>query len=98
MVAEDLALAKKAASGDQDAFTAIYKGNYKSVYYHVADIVGDRGEAEDITQEVFLRAYQFMGSYSGDASLNRWLKKVATNFASISCASDAFPRWPGPQR
>lgn len=79
MVSEDLILARKASDGDQDAFARIYESNYKQVYYHVARIVGDRAEAEDLTQEVFLRAYQFMGSYSGDASLNRWLRKVATN-------------------
>lgn len=79
MVSEDLILARKASEGDQDAFTSIYDTNYKQVYYHVARIIGDRTEAEDVTQEVFLRAYQFMGSYSGTASLNRWLRKVATN-------------------
>lgn len=79
MVSEDLILARKASDGDQDAFARIYESNYKQVYYHVVRIVGDRAEAEDLTQEVFLRAYQFMGSYSGDASLNRWLRKVATN-------------------
>ncbi len=79
MVTQDLALAQKASSGDQDAFAKIYESNYKAIYYHVNRIVGDRGDAEDMTQEVFLRAYQFMGSYSGDASLNRWLRRVATN-------------------
>lgn len=79
MVTQDLALARKASRGDQDAFAEIYESNYKAIYYHVNRIVGDRGDAEDMTQEVFLRAYQFMGTYSGDASLNRWLRRVATN-------------------
>jgi len=79
MVTDDLALATRASRGDQDAFTAIHQTNYKQVYYHVARIIGDKTEAEDVTQEVFLRAYQFMGTYSGTASLSRWLKKVATN-------------------
>lgn len=79
MTTEDLVLAKRASNGDEDAFSAIYQTNYAEVYYHVARLIGDRTEAEDVTQEVFLRAYQFMGTYSGAASLNRWLRKVATN-------------------
>lgn len=96
MVTQDLALARKASSGDQDAFAQIYESNYKAIYYHVARIIGDRGDAEDMTQEVFLRAYQFMNSYSGDASLNRWLRKVATNLCIDKMRKRAIPTaaWP----
>ncbi len=79
MAAQDLALARKACEGDQDAFSEIYESNQKAVFFHILGMVGDRAEAEDLTQEVFLKAYQFMDSYSGDASLSRWLRKVATN-------------------
>lgn len=96
MVAQDLTLAKKASTGDQDAFALIYETNYKAIYYHVARIIGDRGDAEDLTQEVFLRAYQFMNSYSGDASLNRWLRKVATNLCIDRMRKRSIPTvaWP----
>jgi len=96
MVTQDLALARKASEGDQDAFALIYESNYKAIYYHVARIIGDRGDAEDMTQEVFLRAYQFINSYSGDASLGRWLRKVATNLCIDKMRKRALPTaaWP----
>ncbi len=96
MVSEDLILARRANDGDQEAFASIYETNYKQIYYHVARIIGDRTEAEDVTQEVFLRAYQFMGSYSGAASLNRWLRKVATNLCIDRMRKRAIPTvaWP----
>lgn len=79
MVAEDLELATRASRGDEEAFESIYRANYLKVYHHAARIMGDLSEAEDLAQEVFLRAYQFIGSYSGAASLSRWLKKITTN-------------------
>ncbi len=96
MVSEDLLLAQRASTGDQDAFAQIYEDNRKAVYYHIARIVGDKADAEDLTQEVFLRAYQFMGSYSGDASLNRWLRKVATNLCIDRMRKRTLPTvsWP----
>jgi RNA polymerase sigma-70 factor (ECF subfamily) len=96
MATQDLVLARKVADGDQEAFRQIYEDNYKAIYYHVARILGDRGDAEDMTQEVFLRAYQFMGSYSGDASLNRWLRKVATNLCIDKMRKRVIPTvaWP----
>jgi len=96
MTTQDLVLARKATDGDQEAFRQIYEDNYKAIYYHVARILGDRADAEDMTQEVFLRAYQFMGSYSGDASLNRWLRKVATNLCIDKMRKRTIPTtaWP----
>lgn len=96
MVAEDLALAERASHGDEDAFAEIYETNYKQVYYHVAQMLGDRLEAEDLTQEAFLRAYQFLGTYSGSASLSRWLRKVATNLCIDRMRKRSVPTvaWP----
>ena len=96
MVAEDLALAQRASQGDDGAFNRIYETNYKQVYYHVSQILGDRFEAEDLTQEVFLRAYQFLDTYSGNASLGRWLRKVATNLCIDRMRKRSVPTvaWP----
>ncbi len=79
MVCEDLTLARKIALGDDEAFDVIYKTYEKQIYYHILRFVNDRHEAQDVTQEVFLKAYQFMGTYSGKAAIGRWLRKIATN-------------------
>ncbi|HHW26070.1 MAG TPA: sigma-70 family RNA polymerase sigma factor [Firmicutes bacterium] len=96
MVAEDLVLAKCASQGDQEAFERIYETYYKQVYHHILRMVRDKYEAEDLTQEVFMRAYQFMGTYSGNAALGRWLRKIATNLCIDKMRKRTLPTaaWP----
>lgn len=96
MVAEDLILAQRASGGDEEAFTHIYQTNCKQVFYHISQILGDRRDAEDVTQEVFMRAHQFLGTYSGNASLSRWLRKVATNLCIDRMRRKSLPtvQWP----
>ena len=57
-------------------------------------MVGNRLDAEDLTQ-VFLKAYQFIGTYSG-TNLGRWLRKIATNLID-QMRRRRFRRCPGPQ-
>lgn len=96
MNSENLELARRAARGDEEAFEEIYLSYRNQVQSHIYGMVGDRLEAEDLSQEVFLRAYQAMHTYSGKASLSRWLKVIATNLCidrlrkrTISCVA-----WP----
>lgn len=76
---EDLALARRVSGGDGEAFEILYDRYYRQIYLHISGIVKSKEDAEDLTQEVFLRAYSSMATYSGKASLGRWLRKVATN-------------------
>ncbi len=52
---------------------------YKSEIYWIALRMVGAEDAEDITQEVFLRAYQAMPLFRGEASLRTWLSKIAYN-------------------
>ena len=96
MVAEDLVLARNASQGDQESFEVIYATYQKQIYHHILRMVRDRYEAEDLTQEVFMRAYQFMGTYSGNAALGRWLRRIATNLCIDKMRKRALPvgAWP----
>jgi len=96
MVAEELLLARRASLGDHEAFDRIYTTYYKQILWHVTRIVGNRLDAEDLTQEVFLKAYQFMGTYSGTANLGRWLRKIATNTCIDQMRKKTVPTvsWP----
>ncbi len=93
---KDLELARRAASGDQEAFEHIYLTYKGQILGHIRGKVGTRFEAEDLAQEVFVRAYQALGTYSGKASLGRWLRVIATNLCidrmrkkAVSCVA-----WP----
>lgn len=79
MISQDLLVAKKVMLGDEDAFQRLYESNYTRVYYQVKKFVRDDFEAEDLVQEVFIKAYRFIGTYAGTAALSTWLKRIATN-------------------
>lgn len=51
-------LVRRAKSGDKDAFGEIYESHLTPLYRYVYIRIGNREEADDVTQEVFLRAYQ----------------------------------------
>lgn len=66
MIEEQLSfydLVKKAKSGDKDAFSQIYETHLTPVYRYVYIRLGNREEADDVTQETFLRAYQAIDRY-----------------------------------
>ena len=70
MISQDLLVAKKVELGDEDAFRRLYESNYTRVYYQVKKFVRDEFEAEDLVQEVFIKAYRFIGTYAGTAALS----------------------------
>lgn len=76
----DLVLVSQARGGDLAAFDLLVRRNYAAVNRHVRSIVGSRWlDADDITQEVFVRAYRFLGRFRGDSSFGSWLYRVTIN-------------------
>lgn len=49
------------------------------MFHTVMRMVANREDAEDLTQEVFARAFHRLGSYRQDATLGAWLKRIAIN-------------------
>lgn len=75
----DLALVQRAQAKDRAAFNEIvlrYKGK---VYNFIHRMVPNTLDAEDLTQETFVRAYMSIHSFQSRASLNTWLFRIATN-------------------
>lgn len=75
----DLQLAQRVASGDDNAFAEIYQKHYRHIYRYILGFVCDKFEAEDIAQEVFMRAYTAIYTYSGRAPMSSWLRTIARN-------------------
>ena len=65
--------------GDQKAQFQLYRLYYKSMYSVSLRIINDEGEAEDIMQEAFLKAFRKMDTYKGEVSFGAWLKKIVVN-------------------
>jgi RNA polymerase sigma-70 factor (ECF subfamily) len=78
----DRVLVSRARSGDLAAFDLLVRRYYPVVSRHVRSIVGSRSlDTDDITQEVFVRAYRFLGRFRGDSSFGSWLYRVTINVA-----------------
>ncbi len=76
----ELALVQQAASGDQTAFAALYEMHADRVYRHVHFQVLDGHDAEDITQEVFIKAWRSLPRYKHTgAPFVSWLIVIARN-------------------
>jgi RNA polymerase sigma-70 factor (ECF subfamily) len=70
--------AARAAGGDQDAFERLYRGHVGRVYALAVRLAGV-GEADDLTQEVFIRAWSKLGTFKGEAQFGTWLHRLAVN-------------------
>jgi RNA polymerase sigma-70 factor, ECF subfamily len=62
-------------------FRELYESEHASVYRTVYAIVLDRGEAEDLAQETFVRAYRARYRYQPKAPPGAWLRRIAVNLA-----------------
>ena len=73
-------LVDKAKGGDGDAFGSLYDMHVDRIYKHVYYRVGNRADAEDITQQVFIKAWQAIGRYKKTASpFIAWLVRISHN-------------------
>lgn len=73
-------LVRRAQAGDKEAFGQLYESHFDRIYRYVALKTGSRTEAEDMTQQVFVRAYKSVGSYQWrDVPFSAWLFRIAHN-------------------
>jgi RNA polymerase sigma-70 factor (ECF subfamily) len=80
--APDAETVKRVLEGDQDAFGEIYDAYFRRVFAYALKRVGDRTEAEDLTQETFTQLYRSLESYEGRSSLLTWTFGIAQNVCS----------------
>jgi RNA polymerase sigma-70 factor (TIGR02960 family) len=64
---------------DETAFATLVERHRRELQVHCYRMLGSLDEAEDLTQEAFLRAWRFRSTYAGRASLRAWLYRIATN-------------------
>ncbi len=75
----EAAYAKSGSQEETPSFEALFRQHYQRVYGILFRLVGNKGEAEDITQEVFLKLYRNPPAQSADHNWGAWLYRVATN-------------------
>lgn len=84
----DAMLLDRTARGDAASFEALFLRHYDRVYGILYRLVGERGEAEDLAQEVFLRFHEYARRpRGGDDNAGAWLYRVAVNMGYNSLRS-----------
>ena len=77
---DEQGLIRQAQGGDKEAFARLYEDYFDRVYRYVALKIGNRTEAEDMTQQVFLKAYKSISSYRWKGvPFSSWLFRIAHN-------------------
>lgn len=74
-------LIRGAVRKDEAAVRAIVQANNRRLYRVARAIVRDDGEAEDVVQEAYLRAFSALTEFRGDSSLATWLTRIVLNEA-----------------
>ncbi|MFO7306485.1 MAG: RNA polymerase sigma factor RpoE [Gammaproteobacteria bacterium] len=77
----DQELVRRVQAGDQSAFNVLVLKYQHRVLKLVSRFVSDPTEAEDVTQEAFLKAYRALPSFRGDSAFYTWLYRIAINTA-----------------
>ncbi len=72
---------ERARRGDRDAFGRLVRRHQRRVYAAALHILGNHSDADDATQEAFVRAYRGLGSFDGRADFSTWLYRIAVNTA-----------------
>jgi len=79
----------RALKGDQQAFSSLYRAYQPRILGLVAPRAEDRDEAEDVVQVTFVKAFQSLGNFRGEAAFSTWLTRIALNV----CNSHRRSRW-----
>ncbi len=74
-------LVTRARDRDEAAIRAIIKANNRRLYRLARGILRNDGEAEDVVQETYVRAFTHLDSFRGDSSFSTWLARIAINEA-----------------
>ncbi len=75
----DAALVARCKTNDLTAFEEMVERYQHKIYGYVRRLVGNETDAEDITQEVFLKALTSLHAFREESSLQTWLFRIATN-------------------
>ncbi|HEX6051869.1 MAG TPA: RNA polymerase sigma factor [Gemmatimonadaceae bacterium] len=84
----DARLVQRAQAGDMEAFEALYRREVGKVYALCLRMTADAGRARELTQSVFVRAWDRLATFRGDARLSSWLHRIAVNELLVEARSD----------
>jgi RNA polymerase sigma-70 factor, ECF subfamily len=76
---DEFQLISNAKKGDDQAFAALFNLHKRRVYSLCLHMSKDVAEAEDMTQDAFMRVYQKLNTFRGEAKFSTWIYRIAVN-------------------
>lgn len=78
-MADERALVRRVQSGDPAAFRELVEQHKQQVYYLALDLSGNHHDAEDLSQEVFIKVFRGIGKFRSGAKISSWLHRITIN-------------------
>ncbi|MHB1392807.1 MAG: RNA polymerase sigma factor [Clostridia bacterium] len=79
MIASDIEIVNQCLAGDVNAFEVLIERYKKAIFNTAFRMMGNREEAEDVSQEAFIRMYNSLAKYNPEYKFMTWALKVTTN-------------------
>lgn len=83
-IRDEVELIRAICAGDREQFHALVKPYERAVYSTAYGVLGNAADAEDVAQEVFLKALKNLASFRGEAKFSTWLIQIAFNEARMA--------------
>jgi RNA polymerase sigma-70 factor (ECF subfamily) len=74
-------LVERLVARDERAFNALVRAYEKRIFALALRMMGDRAEAEDLAQEVFVQVFKAVSSFRGESKLSTWIYRIAVNLS-----------------
>jgi RNA polymerase sigma-70 factor (ECF subfamily) len=78
---DDASLVQRFKGGDESAFIEIMSRHKARIFASAVALLRNHADAEEITQDTFIRAHRGFSSFRGDSSVATWLHRIAVNLA-----------------
>ena len=78
---DERALLRQARDGDAEASGALVRAHYQEIYRTSCQLLGNPEDAQDLTQDCFVKALGGLGRFRGDASFRNWLRRILVHLA-----------------
>lgn len=79
---------ERAQHGDEAAFAALYREHAGRIYALSLRMLASSVRAEELTQDVFVQAWQMLGSFRGESAFSSWLHRLAVNVILTEMRTD----------
>ena len=87
-VGRESTLAARAQRGEVDAFEELYRAHAGRVYALCLRLTADSTRARELTQDVFVKAWEALPEFRGDSNITTWLHRIAVNAMLMQRRSD----------